>query len=244
MFAVALAAASLVARAPAPSSELALSLESKLLSLTTRGAGAAAIEPVVAALVEEGDNVDAPALSPLLEGRWKLLYSSRSRFDPANPLGSRVDGTAPGVEGWFRALSGGSDAGGNDGGAMVSSSPIQRAFIEAFAVRQDILFDGGTGSDGAPRRPRRVEQFVETPAGRLMLRAAASASAEEPARLRFTFDEGYFETGGGAVRLPYPVPFRLLGDEAKGWLDTSYLSEELRVSAGNKGTTFVLQRLR
>ncbi|KAM3693055.1 hypothetical protein ACJW31_08G136400 [Castanea mollissima] len=40
------------------------------------------------------------------------------------------------------------------------------------------------------------------------------------------------------------VPFRLLGDEAKGWLDTTYLSPsgDLRISRGNKGTTFVLQK--
>ncbi|XP_068490566.1 probable plastid-lipid-associated protein 12, chloroplastic isoform X3 [Phaseolus vulgaris] len=36
----------------------------------------------------------------------------------------------------------------------------------------------------------------------------------------------------------------LLGDEAKGWLDTTYLSNSgnLRISRGNKGTTFVLQK--
>ncbi len=64
-----------------------------------------------------------------------------------------------------------------------------------------------------------------------------------------------------------PVPFKLLGDEAKGcaslscwllsalkrrvltrcarggsWLDTTYLSERVRVSKGNKGTTFILAR--
>ena len=44
------------------------------------------------------------------------------------------------------------------------------------------------------------------------------------------------------VRVPYPVPFRLLGDEAKGYLDTSYVSERLRISRGNKGTTFIFAR--
>ena len=44
--------------------------------------------------------------------------------------------------------------------------------------------------------------------------------------------------------MPYPVPFKLLGDEAKGWLDTTYLGEDVRISRGNKGTTFVLVRER
>jgi hypothetical protein len=37
-------------------------------------------------------------------------------------------------------------------------------------------------------------------------------------------------------KVPYPVPFKLLGDEAKGWLDTTYLSPTgtLRISKGNK----------
>ena len=42
--------------------------------------------------------------------------------------------------------------------------------------------------------------------------------------------------------MPYPVPFRLLGDEARGYLDTSYVSDRLRVSKGNKGTTFIFAR--
>ena len=34
----------------------------------------------------------------------------------------------------------------------------------------------------------------------------------------------------------------LLGKEAEGYLDTLFLSERLRISVGNKGTTFVLKR--
>ena len=61
-----------------------------------------------------------------------------------------------------------------------------------------------------------------------------------PRQVSFTFDLAYFQLG--PLRLPYPVPFRLLGDEARGWLDTTYLSQRLRVSRGNKGTTFILGR--
>ena len=73
--------------------------------------------------------------------------------------------------------------------------------------------------------------------------------AASPDRIDFAFDLAYFElraTPFGAlpapVRIPYPVPFRLLGDEAKGWLDTTYLGEDVRISRGNKGTTFILVR--
>lgn len=37
-------------------------------------------------------------------------------------------------------------------------------------------------------------------------------------------------------KIPYPVPFRLLGDECKGWIDVTYLSPDgsLRLTRGNK----------
>ncbi|PHT45895.1 putative plastid-lipid-associated protein 12, chloroplastic, partial [Capsicum baccatum] len=60
----------------------------------------------------------------------------------------------------------------------------------------------------------------------------------------FQFDRETFSFKFLPFKVPYPVIFRLLGEEAKGWLDTIYLfpSENLHISRGNKGTTFVLQR--
>jgi hypothetical protein len=116
-----------------------------------------------------------------------------------------------------------------------SSSPIQRAVTAAFSVSQSIY---------RPLEPTgRVEQLVRTPLGELHLNAAASVDRARPQRIKFAFDEGYFELTGSGLRVPYPVPFRLLGKEAEGFLDTSYLGEQVRVSTGNKGTTFVLERV-
>ncbi len=38
--------------------------------------------------------------------------------------------------------------------------------------------------------------------------------------------------------IPYPVPFKLLGDETKGWIDITYLNPEgtFRLTRGNKGS--------
>lgn len=45
------------------------------------------------------------------------------------------------------------------------------------------------------------------------------------------------------IRLPYPVPFALLGDRARGIFETVYLDDELRISRGSKsGSVFVLRR--
>ncbi|KAH8057335.1 hypothetical protein JL722_6990 [Aureococcus anophagefferens] len=169
-----------------------------------------------------------PASTPSVEalrGDWRLLYTSKSAFDASNPLGKRVDGTAPGVEGAFDALFGGS-------GAAASSSPIQRFLtgLESVDIAQNIELsdDGATG---------RVDQLVEGGDGS-RLRLSAAGSLADSGRINFAFDLAYFEVFGR--RLPYPVPFKLLGDEAKGYLDTPYVSEGLRVSTGNKGTTFIL----
>jgi len=165
---------------------------------------------------------------PRINGIWRLRFTSKSKFDIRNPLGSRVDGSKPGLEALF--------AGGS---AAPSSSPIQRAvttlaYDPAGAVRiyQNIAL---TGSDP------RVDQLVYVGGGSdPLLRLSASARPQPPKRLDFTFDLAYFLVL--SIRIPYPVPFRLLGREAQGYLDTEYLSNGLRITRGNKGTTFVLVR--
>ncbi|XP_019428988.1 PREDICTED: probable plastid-lipid-associated protein 12, chloroplastic isoform X2 [Lupinus angustifolius] len=76
------------------------------------------------------------------------------------------------------------------------------------------------------------------------LKVEAAASIEDGKRILFRFDRAAFSFKFLPFKVPYPVPFKLLGDEAKGWLDTTYLSHSgnLRISRGNKGTTFVLQK--
>jgi PAP_fibrillin len=61
-------------------------------------------------------------------------------------------------------------------------------------------------------------------------------------RIDFQFDTAAFYFKSLPFTIPYPVPFRLLGDETKGWLDITYMSPDgqFRLSRGNKGTLFVL----
>jgi PAP_fibrillin len=60
-------------------------------------------------------------------------------------------------------------------------------------------------------------------------------------RIDFVFDEGNFMLAE-TFEVPYPVPFRSpwFRDWVKGWIDIAYLSNRIRISRGNKGTTFVL----
>jgi len=245
-------------------------LLARLRAVSGRGAGASeaderAIAEAVSVLERGGGGLSHPASRPEIEGTWRLLYTSKSRFDARNPLGKRVDGAKPGLEGLFAGLFGDEAAkefavNADPVAFEASSSPIQRSVtsLEAFTIQQAIrLFDPATG---APRAPgggvdadARVDQVVQFGNGNyLRLSAKASVSEKQKNRIEFTFDLAYFELATGPfgvalpgarpARVPYPVPFALLGDEAKGWLDTSYLGKDVRISRGNKGTTFVLVR--
>ena len=143
------------------------------------------------------------------QGVWSLLYSSKSVWNPSAPLGARVDGSRPGLEALFP---------GAVGAPAASSSPIQRAVTgnEFFAVSQEIVL--------ASSNPR-VDTVVRIgDIGELRLCASASTAPENRRRIDFLFTDGGFQFKSIPFRIPYPVPFSLLGDEARGWLDTTFMS--------------------
>uniref|UniRef100_A0A0E0Q802 Plastid lipid-associated protein/fibrillin conserved domain-containing protein n=1 Tax=Oryza rufipogon TaxID=4529 RepID=A0A0E0Q802_ORYRU len=118
-----------------------------------------------------------------------------------------------------------------------SASPIQRTFVgvDSFKIFQEVYLR----TDDP--RVINVVKFSESIGE---LKVEAEATIEDGKRILFRFDQAAFNFKFLPFKVPYPVPFKLLGDEAKGWLDTTYLSQtgNIRISRGNKGTTFVLQK--
>nr|XP_043609958.1 probable plastid-lipid-associated protein 12, chloroplastic [Erigeron canadensis] len=118
-----------------------------------------------------------------------------------------------------------------------TASPIQRTFVgvDLFSVFQEIYLQ---------TNDPRVSNIVKFSDAIGELKVEAAATIKDEKRILFRFDKAAFSLKFLPFKVPYPVPFRLLGDEAKGWLDTTYLSKSgnLRISRGNKGTTFVLQK--
>ena len=236
-----LCAAAAASGLSAAAAEAEATLLASVSRMKGRGAQASAAEEAELSLaltvLEAEGGQPRPAESPLIDGRWRLLYTSKSAFDLRNPLGARVDGSAPGLEQIFRTLSGDAVA-----ATAASSSPIQRSITsnDAFTVYQNVHLQNAA-------RPRVDNIVVFGNAGELLLEAEASvASTADGRRIDFRFTGGGFTSAElpffGHIRVPYPVPFKLLGDEACGWLDTSYLSHNIRISKGNKGTTFILQK--
>ncbi|CAA7410672.1 unnamed protein product [Spirodela intermedia] len=118
-----------------------------------------------------------------------------------------------------------------------TASPIQRTFVgfDGFLVFQEVYLRSGDP---------RVSNIVRFSDAVGELKVEAEATIKDGVRILFRFDRAAFSFKALPFKVPYPVPFRLLGDEAKGWLDTTYLSQtgNIRISRGNKGTTFVLQK--
>jgi len=221
-----------------------LVLARRELAPPPEGEEEAALEAAVQALEADGgrfgeaDLKEDPGLAAI-EGEWELVYISKSQFSLSSPLGQRVDGSAPGLEALFKAAS---SAAGAPSSSSASSSPIQRAVTSLSGVRvtQTVALPGGAED----REQGRCDQRVEALDGALTLELRAGAEPEG-ARLNFSFEKGTigFRTPWGqALSVPYPVPFKLLGDEARGWLDNVYLSDRVRLARGNKGTAFLFRR--
>eukprot|EP01026_Neomeris_dumetosa_P078327 TRINITY_DN8468_c0_g1_i2.p1 TRINITY_DN8468_c0_g1~~TRINITY_DN8468_c0_g1_i2.p1 ORF type:complete len:429 (-),score=38.15 TRINITY_DN8468_c0_g1_i2:235-1521(-) len=183
------------------------------------------IDEVIQKLEDDG-GVKAPTKSQYLNGKWKLLFTSK-----------------PGTE-----------------------SPIQRTFtgVDAFQVYQEIDFlseqtptvtnvvDFGerignlrvAALGSIDSRP--LPDFVPRQGEGLPIfgKSLTYPPADQDMRIDFQFDNAAFKFTFLPFKIPYPVPFRRLGDEVKGWLDVTYLSPDglYRISRGNKGTLFVLQR--
>eukprot|EP00931_Biecheleriopsis_adriatica_P091674 TRINITY_DN65560_c0_g1_i1.p1 TRINITY_DN65560_c0_g1~~TRINITY_DN65560_c0_g1_i1.p1 ORF type:complete len:306 (-),score=59.17 TRINITY_DN65560_c0_g1_i1:313-1230(-) len=184
------------------------------------------VEDLVSELAAGYQSKEKPAgqaAQKLLEGRWRLL----STFTPGQAAANLFS-----LKSWQEYI------------FEKGPSPVQAAAFTSGAVQrvyQALDFQASPG--------RWYNVIDASPFGIVCLEAELLSE-----------DDGMqFQWTGGSIvvrrppwagtdmdqplRLPYPVPFALLGDRARGTFATMYLDEDLRISRGSKsGSVFVLAR--
>jgi len=158
--------------------------------------------------------------SPLLPGRWRVLYQGKP--------GVKTEFLS--IDSWKKYLSG------------EGPSPIQNLVAGSGSVSRLYqvvqLGEGTAGQTGG-----RILNVIDASPAAVVAIEALLENKPQPNRLGFRFSGGTIllrTLWNGTLALPYPVPFDLLGDNAKGWLQTDYITDNLRLSRGNKGSLFVL----
>jgi hypothetical protein len=181
--------------------------------------------------LEQSNSIPQPAIAPEVYGRWRLLHTDNA--DTASPIQRKaVDSSKFAIY---------QDIVFNSGNQLVVSQVVK--FSESAELKVDAL----ASTSAYPLQELTERKGDGTFLGLNLLGVSlvgqeAKADENRPdSRIDFVFDEGRFELGEN-LSIPYPVPFRLpiFRDAVKGWIDITYMSEKLRISRGNKGTTFIL----
>jgi len=225
-------------------------LEGKILSAlqTAKGRGKEGISSTqLNIIVKAVDELEAlgipsdPVLVPALEGRWKLLFTTRpGSASPIQRAFTGVDSFSVFQEIYLQ----GRQIPTTSSSSSFDPTPRVNNVVE-FGSLGELRVEAVASTDSNPVPgfvPRSGDGgfFGLYPFGKSISTPPSRANM----RLDFQFDQAAFAFENLPFKIPYPVPFRILGDEAKGWIDVTYLSPsgQFRLSRGNKGTLFILQK--
>ena len=190
------------------------------------------IKSLVLALEEDqkSASIPEPAIAKEVYGRWRLLYTTNA--ETASPIQRKAVDTSK-----FAIYQ---DVVVRPNNQLVVSQVVK------FSDSAELCVDALASTAAYPLSELTERERTGKILGLNILGVSLVGNEAEPdpsrpnSRIDFVFDEGKFDFGNW--QLPYPVPFRspLFRDAVKGWIDITYLSERLRISRGNKGSTFIL----
>ena len=175
-------------------------------------------------------SIPEPAIAPQVYGRWRLLYTTNA--DTSSPIQRKaVDSEAFPIY---------QDIVVNEKGQLLVNQVVK------FSDTAELCVSALASTSAYPLAELTNRKSTGKVLGLNILGVSLVGEEALPdpdrpnSRIDFVFDEGQFDFG--SFKLPYPVPFRnpLFRDWVKGWIDITWLSDRLRISKGNKGTTFVL----
>jgi hypothetical protein len=189
------------------------------------------IDYLISRLELSGYSIPQPAIAPQVIGKWKLIYTNNA--DTASPIQRKaVDASLFNI---YQDI------------ILKDNKQLVISQIVKFGFGSELCVDALASTSKYP-----LEELTDRiGTGKILglnvlgVSKVGEEAKEDPnkpdSRIKFVFDEGNFNLFD-SMTVPYPVPFRLpiLRDTVKGWIDITYLSDRLRISKGNKGTTFVL----
>lgn len=194
------------------------------------------IASLVEQLEQSGKSISQPAIAPEVIGRWRLLHTNNS--NTSSPIQRKaVDATK------FNIYQDITLQKANENKETLIVSQVVK-----FGPNSELKVDALASTSAYPlaeltERKRTGKIMGMNILGISLVGEEALPDPSRPnSRIDFVFDEGKFDFQG--LQIPYPVPFRspFFRDAVKGWIDITYLSNRIRISRGNKGTTFVLRK--
>mmetsp|Transcript_23423 Transcript_23423/g.32837 ORF Transcript_23423/g.32837 Transcript_23423/m.32837 type:complete len:270 (-) Transcript_23423:30-839(-) len=212
----------------------AIDLENQLLEALDnqdRLSNSDQIASLVTQLEECGQGLPQPAIAPEVYGRWRLMQTTNA--DTASPIQRKAVDTSK-----FPIY--------QDITVNEETQNLIVSQVVKFSDTNELKVDALASTSSYPLEELSEREGTGKIMGLNILGVSLVGEEAKPdptrpdSRINFVFDEGNFDFGG--LKVPYPVPFRLplFRDAVKGWIDITYLSNRIRISRGNKGTTFVL----
>lgn len=189
------------------------------------------ISSIVEQLEQSSKSIPNPAIAPEVYGKWRLLHTTNA--NTSSPIQRKaVDSTKFNIY---------QDILLNENEQTLIVSQVVK-----FGPKSELKVDALASTSAYPLAELTERKGSGKILGINILGVSAVGTDAQPdptrpnSRINFVFDEGEFDLQG--LKLPYPVPFRspFFRDAVKGWIDITYLSNRIRISRGNKGTTFVL----
>ena len=189
----------------------------------------ARLQSIVASLEETMVGVNTIENTQLLCGRWKLLCTYKEDVDKVEFFD---------LQSWQRYL------------FEKGPSPVQSLVLGNTSTVENVyqMLEDPKTAPGA--KWQNIAKFTfefngERKDVELIIEAEIEGLRDEQS-FYYRFSNGFFDVNGGEFKLPYPVPFDFIESvrpgQTKGWFQTTYLDEDLRVSVGQKGSKFILMR--
>ena len=197
----------------------------------TKGLDKTKLQSVVARLEQTMVDENTIERTELLCGRWKLLCTYKEDVDVVEFFD---------VKSWQRYL------------FEKGPSPVQSLVLGNTSTVENVYQVLEDPKEAPNAKWQNVAKFTfefngERKDVELIIEADIEGVRDEQSFF-YRFSNGYFDVNRGELKLPYPVPFDFIESvrpgQTKGWFQTTYLDEELRVSVGQKGSKFILMRER